>query len=479
MAMHVPLVVLGGGPGGYAAAFRAADGGMPVAIVDAEPRLGGTCLLRGCIPSKSLLHVASVIGESAALSEIGVTLQLAQLDLDRLRQHQRQLIERLTKGLEQLAKRRKVTRIVARGRFADSQTLELEGDHASIPTDRRLTFDHCIVATGSTVAIPGPWRDLPSDRIWTSREALELPSVPRSLVVVGGGYIGLELATVFARLGSRVAVVELAEQILPQVDSDLVKPLAKTMETLCAGGVHTSTRVDRLTPTASHVEVVLQREEEVWTESFEQVLVAVGRRPNTSGLGLDRTHVQLDATGFVRHDPRMRTDDPHLMVIGDAAGEPMLAHKAAHEGRVAAEVLLGEPAEFAPVAIPAVVFTDPEIAWAGLTERQAETQGIDYTTALYPWGASGRAQANRRTDGLTKWLLEPSSGRLLGCGIVGHGAGELIAEAVVALEAGLEARDLSESIHPHPTLSETLMHAADVFFGTATEIYKPRRRRAR
>ena len=478
--MHVPLVVLGGGPGGYAAAFRAADGGMPVALIDPEPRLGGTCLLRGCIPSKSLLHVAQVIGEAASLDELGVDLTLNGIDLDRLRAHQQQLIERLSKGLAQLAKRRKVTRIVARGRFLNSNTLQLEGDDPSIPEGKQVTFDHCIVATGSTVSMPPSWRELDSARVWTSRDALELPEIPQSLLVIGGGYIGLELATAFARFGSRVSVVELTEQLLPLVDKDLVKPVQKAMDRMCGGGVHLQTEVLRLSPTDSHVEVELRTTGgETRTESFSHVLVSIGRRPNTSNMGLEATGARIDGRGFVQHNDELRTDDPCILVIGDAAGEPMLAHKATHEGRVAAEVLLGEPASCDARAIPAVVFTDPEVAIAGLTEQQARQSGIAYDVALYPWGASGRAQANRRTDGLTKWLIDPTSGRLLGSGIVGFGAGELIAEAVVAIEAGLVARDLSESVHPHPTLSETLMHAADVFFGTATEIYKPKRERSR
>ena len=473
--MHVPLVVLGGGPGGYAAAFRAADGGCDVALVDQELRLGGTCLLRGCIPSKSLLAVGHAVREAERLRDVGIDVAVTHIDTARLAQHQAQLVERLSKGLNQLAKRRRVRQLVAKAMFQDAHTLRLEGDHPSLPADRILTFDHAIIATGSRVSLPAAWRDLPRDRIWTSREALAVPDLPRSLLVVGGGYIGLELATAFAHLGSRVTVVEALEQILSGVDRDLVKPLARSLAEICAGGVHVHTQVVSLRPADSHVEVELEDAEgKKRRESFERVLLAVGRKPHTAELGLENTRVVRDERGFILHDNQMRTAEPNLFAIGDAAGEPMLAHKAIHEGRLAAEVVLGEEVSWDAQAIPAVVFTDPEIAWAGWTEAAAKEAAIPYEVATYPWAASGRAQANRDPRGLTKWLAEPDSGRILGCGIVGTGAGELIGEAVVAIEAGLVLKDIAASIHPHPTLSETLGHAADVFAGTATEIYKPK-----
>ncbi len=475
--MHARLVVLGGGPGGYAAAFRAADGGLPVVLVESEARLGGTCLLRGCIPSKSLLHLARVIAEAEEVQQAGIRFGSPEIDLEALRSHQQKLITRLTKGLDQLVKRRKITRIRARGTFENSTTLHLTGDDPALPAGGKLTFDHCIVATGSVPAVPAPLQ-IDSPRVVGSAQALELASLPQSLLVVGGGYIGLEMATVYARLGVAVTIVECTDQLLPGVDADLVKPVHRQMEKLCDGGILLGSRVTTLSDEGESVTAtVAQGGDQIHALTFDQVLIAVGRRPNTSELGLERTGVQLDESGFLRHDAQMRTDDPHILAIGDVAGSPMLAHKASHEGRIAAEGLLGEPAAFDAQAIPAVVFTDPEVATCGLSERDAKAQGIPYETAVYPWAASGRAQAVMRTDGLTKFLVDPKTRRVLGCGIVGAGAGELIAEAVVAIEMGAVIEDIAESIHPHPTLSETLMHAAHAFFGTATEIYKPRRKR--
>ncbi len=477
--MHAPLVVLGGGPGGYAAAFRAADGGLPVVLVESQPKLGGTCLLRGCIPSKSLLHVARVIAEAQELEAAGIRFGAPRIDLEALRSHQERLIGKLTRGLDQLVKRRKVTRIVARGRFQDSSTLKLEGDHPSVPEGGRLTFDHCIVATGSVPAIPVALK-CPSPRVIGSAGALQLETLPSSLLVVGGGYIGLEMATIYARLGCAVTVVEFTDQLLPGIDADLVKPVHRRLSELCDGGILLGSRVTTLTADDDSVTAtVMTGGDQLHALTFDRVLIAVGRRPNTKELGLEHTHVELDSDGFMLHDAQMRTADPRILAIGDAAGQPMLAHKASHEGRIAAEVLLGEPAAFDVQAVPAVVFTDPEIATCGLSESGAKAAGIAYETALYPWAASGRAQAVMRTDGMTKFLVDPSSKRVLGCGIVGVGAGELIAEAVLAMEMGATIEDVAESIHPHPTLSETLMHAGHAYMGTATEIYKPRRERKR
>ncbi len=477
--MHVPLVVLGGGPGGYAAAFRAADGGMPVVLVEAEPQLGGTCLLRGCIPSKSLLHLGRVISEAAEVEVAGIRFGPPQIDLEQLRSHQQKLIGKLTKGLDQLVKRRKITRIRARGIFENSSTLRLEGDDASIPESKTLTFDHCIVATGSLPAVPKPLR-CDSPRVIGSAEALKLKSLPSSLLVVGGGYIGLEMATVYARLGAAVTIVEFTDQLLPGIDADLVKPVHKRIESMCDGGVLLGSRVTTLTAHDDCVTAtVLTGGDQVHELSFDMVLIAVGRRPRADHIGLENTNVVRDEAGFIEHDLQMRTADSKIFAIGDVAGQPMLAHKASYEGRVAAEALLGEPAACDAQAIPAVVFTDPEIATCGLTETEAKADSIPYETALYPWAASGRAQAVIRTDGMTKFLIDPQTKRILGCGIVGAGAGELIAEAVLAIEMGADIADVAESIHPHPTLSETLMHAGHAFFGTATEIYKPRRKRGK
>jgi len=504
--MDTQLAILGAGPGGYAAAFLAADLGMQVAVVDLEPRLGGVCLLRGCIPSKALLHVAKAMAEAKHLAEWGVTFASPKIDVNAVRVRKEKVIATLTGGLAQLAKRRNVRVIEARAEFQDSQTLRLEPapgakrgahdsgpltpdpDHFVVPAargegsgetggkppeDDRLRFQHCILATGSSPA-QIPALSLPTPRVMDSTGALELPDVPESLLVVGGGYIGLEMGTVYAALGSRVSVVELTDGLLPGADRDLVKPLHKRLEGQFEA-IWLNTKVVALAEKKDAIEVTFEGAVEKKTQRYSRVLVSVGRRPNSAGLGLEKTKVEVNSRGFVVVDRQQRTADPHILAIGDVVGEPMLAHKAAHEGKVAVEVLHGEPAAFTPRAIPAVVFTDPEIAWAGVTETEAARQGRKVETAVFPWGASGRAQSVGRTEGLTKWVLDPESRRVIGCGIVGFGAGDLISEAVLAIEMGAEVRDLVETIHPHPTLSETLGGAAEVFFGTATDLYRPRR----
>ena len=473
---HAQLVVLGGGPGGYAAAFLAADHGMDVTLVEAEPRLGGTCLLRGCIPSKALLHVARVISEVDELREDwGVEYASPSINIDAVRARKEKVIETLSGGLKQLAKRRKVRRIVARGTFENSTTLKLEGDDASIPAGGKLTFDHCILATGSVPAMP-PMFQLDTDRVMDSTGALALTDLPETMLVVGGGYIGLEMGTVYAQLGTRVSVVELTDGLLPGADRDLVKPLHKRLEKLFDGRIYLNTKVGSLGDRNDKVEAAFEGPGKFGTEQYDRVLVSIGRRPVTNDIGLENTQVELDERGFAVCDSQQRTGDPHISAIGDVAGEPMLAHKATHEGRIAVEALLDKPVEFAPRAIPAVVFTDPEIAWAGLTQDEAKRDDVPHEVAMYPWAASGRAQALGRTEGLTKWIIDPESSRVLGCGMVGPGAGELIGEAALAIEMGCEVRDIAETIHAHPTLSETLMNAGEVYFGTATEIYKPKRR---
>jgi len=472
--MHTPLAVLGGGPGGYAAAFLAADEGQEVTLIEAGAQLGGTCLLRGCIPSKALLHVARVISEVDELTDWGVEYPRPRIELAKVRQRKEKVISTLAGGLLQLAKRRNVRVITARGVLESSTTLRLEGNDAAIPADGRLSFDHLILATGSLPAMP-PNFNIGSPRVMDSTGALELLDVPESLLVVGGGYIGLEMGTVYAELGSRVSVVELTDGLLPGADRDLVKPLHKRLQKRLEDRIYVGTKVGSLADVGDAVEVTFEGPAKFGVERFARVLVAVGRRPNSRGLGLEHTGVQLDQRGFVIHDQEQRTGDEHILAIGDVAGEPMLAHKASHEAKVAVEVVLGKHSAFDKAAIPAVVFTDPELAWAGLTEEEAKRGGRNYEVAVYPWAASGRAHALGRTEGLTKWLVDPETSRLLGCGMVGPGAGELIAEAVLAIEMGCEIRDVTESIHPHPTLSETLMNAGEVFFGTATEIYKPRR----
>ncbi len=466
---HVPLVILGGGPGGYAAAFLAADLGMEVAIVDRDERLGGTCLLRGCIPSKALLHVGRVLAESREMEDWGIHFQKPAIDLDALRARKDKVISTLTGGLATLARRRNVTLLRGTARFTGSTKLEVAGADGAGTT---LTFDHCILASGSRPArIPA--FDIGSDRVMDSTGALELRDVPESLLVVGGGYIGLEMGTVYAELGSRVSVVEFTDTLLPGADRDLVKPLQQRLEKLFTA-IHLRTKVVKLEDAGSGVTVHFEGPDGPFTETFARVLVAVGRRPNSDGLGLENTAVVVDAKGFVEVDDRQRTADPHILAIGDVCGEPMLAHRASHQGKVAVECLHGEPAVFAPRAIPAVVFTDPEIAWAGLTENEAAAGGRTIEVSRYPWAASGRAHALGRTDGLTKILVDPETDRVLGVGIVGPGAGELIAEGALAIEMGCAARDLVDTIHPHPTLGETVAFSAENYFGLATEIYRPR-----
>ena len=468
------MVVVGGGPGGYAAAFLAADLGIKTVIVEQDPRLGGTCLLRGCIPSKALLHVAGVISEARQMHEWGVSFGEPRVDLGALRARKEKIIATLCGGLTQLAKKRNVQVINAKGVFENSTTLKLEGGDPRTYDDNRLTFEHCILASGSLPAMPGPWK-LASGRVMDSSGALELVDVPESMLVVGGGYIGLEMGTVYSELGSRVSVVELLPNLLPQgVDRDLVKPLADRMGKRFKN-IYLETKVAGLKDLDSGVEVTFDKAGQQFSETYSRVLVAVGRRPNSQGIGLETTHVAIDGNGFVVVDEQQRTADPQIFAIGDVSGEPMLAHKASHQGKVAVEALHGEPAAFQPLAIPAVVFTDPEIAWAGLTEEQAKADRVAIEVARYPWAASGKAQAMGRTEGLTKLIIDPATDRILGIGIVGPHAGDLISEGVLAIEMGVTARDLGESIHPHPTLSETLAFSAEAYLGTATEIYKPRR----
>lgn len=469
MATHAPLVVLGGGPGGYAAAFMAADLGMQVTLVERDERLGGTCLLRGCIPSKALLHVGRVLAEAREMEAWGIHFDRPAIDIDILRGRKEKVISTLTGGLAQLAKRRNVSVVHGTARFTNSSTLEIATPGGPSQT---LSFDHCILASGSRPA-KIPAFDLPTPRVMDSTKALDMADVPASLLVIGGGYIGLEMGTVYAELGSRVSVVELTDTLLPGADRDLVKPLQTRLEKLFEK-IHLKTKVVKLEDQGESIRVHFEGPGGPSVHDFSRVLVAVGRRPNSDGLGLENTKAMVNAKGFVEVDARQRTADPRILAIGDVCGEPMLAHRASHQGKVAVESLHGEPALFAPRAIPAVVFTDPEIAWAGLTEQEAAASGRTVEISRYPWAASGRAHALGRTDGLTKILVDPETDTVLGLGIVGPGAGELIAEGVLAIEMGCSARDLMESIHPHPTLGETVAFSAENYFGLATEIYRPR-----
>ena len=467
----VDLVVIGGGPGGYPAAFEAADHGLNVVMIDEDVKPGGVCLHRGCIPSKALLHVAKLIQEAKDASEHGVTFSEPKIDLDKLRGFKESVVGQLTGGVQQLANARNVKSIRGRATLLSSNSLELEKEDGGRET---LSFRKAIVATGSKPAMP-PIFEIGDDRVMDSTGALNLPDVPGRLLVVGGGYIGLEMGSVYAALGSEVTVVEMLSGLLPGADRDLVKPLQKRLEKQFHS-IHLNTKVAKLTATDDGIVADLEGEGVESPQTFDRVLIAIGRRPNTKGVGLENTRVEVDDKGFIKVDSKQQTTDPNILAIGDVAGEPMLAHKATREAKVAVEALLDKPAEFDNVAIPAVVFTDPELAWCGLTENEAKEQGIDVQVVRFPWAASGRAQAIARTDGLTKLLIEPGTERILGVGIVGAGAGEMIAEGVLAVETAAVARDLAESIHAHPTLSETLMESAESAFGQATHMIRTRKK---
>ncbi len=466
------LLVIGAGPGGYPAAFLAADHGLKVAIVDSDPQPGGVCLNRGCIPSKALLHVAKLIHEVRLMASHGVEFGEPRFDLSKLRQFvQKSVIAKMGSGIVQLMRSRKVEYLKGTATFEDSQTVSVRGTW-----NGRIHFDHAIIATGSVPVMPKPFA-LGDPRIMDSTAALELADIPARLLVIGGGYIGLELGQVYAALGSKVTVVEALEGILMTADRDLVKPLEDRLKQDFVA-IRVNTKVTRLVPTPDGIVAELQGPDQATRETFDRVLVAVGRRPNSVGLGLDKTQVEVDERGFIRVDQQRRTRDRHIFAIGDVAGEPGLAHKATAEAKVAVEAILGEPAEWSPRAIPAVVFTDPELAWCGLTEREAREHNISAEVVKFPWAASGRATTLGRNDGLTKLIVEPGTQRVLGVGIVGAGAGELIAEGVLAVEMSAVARDLADSIHPHPTLSETLMEGAELVLGSATHLYKPKRKEA-
>ena len=468
---HAQLVVLGGGPGGYPAAFEAADHGMQVVLVDQDPQPGGVCLNRGCIPSKALLHVAKLIHEAKEATEWGLSFGEPQIDLDKLRDFKGSVVSKLTGGIRQLCEARGVTLIQARGEFESSNSLTLQ--HADGSTSR-LSFEHCIVAVGSRPAVP-KFLDIGDERVMDSTGALNLPDIPPRLLVIGGGYIGLEMGCVYAAIGSQVTVVEMLPTILAGADRDLVNPLKKRLDKQFAA-IHTNTKVNSLTASDEGIVAELEGEGVESPQTFDRVLISVGRIPNGKGVGLENTQAKVTDRGFVEVDRNMRTADPKILAIGDVAGEPMLAHKATREAKVAVETLLGEPAEFDNVAIPAVVFTDPEVAWCGLTETQAKEQGVEVNVVRFPWAASGRAQTLGRTEGLTKILFDPKTQRVLGMGIVGPGAGELIAEGVLAVETAAVARDLAESIHAHPTLSETIMESAEGAYAQATHVFRPKRK---
>ena len=466
---EVDLVVIGSGPGGYTAAFRAADLGLDTVLVEKDPTLGGVCLNVGCIPSKTLLHTARVIEETKELQAAGLDFGPPVINLERLRSWKEKVVGQLTEGLTALAKQRKVAIIQGEGRFASDHRIIVRSEDE----DAVIDFRHAIIAAGSEpVLIP----DLPDDgRIMNSTQALDLVDIPERLLVIGGGIIGLEIATVYQALGSRITIVEMLDQLMPGTDKDLLRPLQKRLQNQC-DDIFLGTRVIGIETHPDHLMVSFEGPKAPAADRFDRVLVAVGRSPHAEPLQVEAAGVATDPSGFIPVDAEQRTNVRHIFAIGDIVGEPMLAHKATHEGKVAAEVAAGHNSAFEARVIPAVAYTDPEIAWAGLTENGAQAQGVHYEKGVFPWAASGRALSLGRSEGLTKLLFDPTTRRVLGAGIVGVNAGDLIAEACLAIEMGCEADDISLAIHPHPTLSETIAFAAEAFQGTITDLYLPPRK---
>ncbi len=465
------IAVVGAGPGGYAAAFLAADLGMTVTLIDPEVNPGGVCLYRGCIPSKALLHVAKLIEESEQAKNWGIEFAAPKIDLARLRSWKEGVVKKLTGGLGVLSKQRKVHYVQGRAAFENPTTLRVTKSGGS---SENLSFDRIILATGSRPAIV-PTLKLDTPRMMDSTGALNLEDIPGTLLVIGGGYIGLELGSVYAALGTRITVVEMLSGLLPGADRDLVAPLHKRLEKMFEG-ILLNTTVASVKDEGSGIRATLKGQDgNVQEKVFDRVLVSVGRKPNSEIAGIEKTRVQVGERGFIQVNKQLQTGDPAIYAIGDVVGEPMLAHKAMHEGRTAVEAIAGHKVAFEPNAIPAVVFTDPEVAWCGLTETQAQKENCEVKVAKFPWAASGRAITLDRPEGLTKILFDPQTERVLGVGIVGVGASEMIAEGVLAIEMAALARDVAMTIHPHPTLSETVMNAAEIFFGTATDIYRPKR----
>jgi len=454
------LVVLGGGPGGYTAAFLAADLGFKVTLIDSDPQLGGVCLNRGCIPSKALLHLAKLIHETRQAKEWGLSYAEPEIDLEKLRDWKNSIINKMSTGLTQLSRKRGLRVIKGMGVFQDSNNLVV-ADKETIP------FDRCIIATGSRPILPEPLFSAKGNRIMDSTKALELDMIPKTMLVVGGGYIGLEMGTVYSALGCQVSVVEKLPGLLTGVDPDLVRILQLRLRKDFAN-IYLDTELKSIEPGPDSVKVVMSHGENLQNEEYDRILVAVGRTPNTEALGLPNTAVQFDDRGFITVDAQMQTSDPHILAIGDVVGGAMLAHKASSEAKAAVENLTGNTSDSS--TIPAVVFTDPEIAWGGLTETQAKNSNINIEIAKFPWGASGRAQTLGRSDGMTKLIIDPGSEKILGVGIVGPGAGDLISEGALAIHMGATARDMANTVHPHPTLSETLMEAAEVFYDAAPHV---------
>lgn len=467
------VAVIGAGPGGYAAAFRAADLGLDVTMIDQDERLGGVCLLRGCIPSKALLHVTELLRDARDAAEYGLEFGEPKIDIAKIREWKNGVIDRLVNGLVTLSKQREVQLVHGRATFEGSDRLRVRGKNTT-----HVKYKHAILATGSrAISLPGTSFEK-SGRIMSSTGALALADIPETLLVVGAGYVGMELGSVYASLGSRVTVVEMMGEILPGTDRDLVRPLERRAGEMFEA-IYLKTRVAEMKDQNGKVEVVLEGDVPEARQSFDRVLVAIGRRPNTEDIGLEHTAVELDERGFVKVNEQQRTADERILAIGDVVGGMMLAHKAMYEGKVAAEVIAGQPAAFDVVAIPAVVYTDPQIAWAGLMENEAKAKGIEVQSSRFPWRASGRALTMAAPEGVTKMVFDPHTERILGVGIVGRQAEDLIGEGVLAIEMGALARDVSLSIHPHPTLTETAEEAAGAFLGDATHILSPRKAAAK
>ena len=469
---HTDILVIGSGPGGYAAAFRAADLGREVTLVDKDPTLGGVCLNRGCIPSKTLLHIAKVLEEAESLKKMGVTFAKPTIDIDLVRDWKNKVVSQLSGGIGQMAKARKVNTVQAEATFLSDNEVQLKSESST----EIITFDHCVVASGSSSSIiPGIPFD--NENVLTSKTALDLKKIPESLLVIGGGYIGLEMGTVFSALGSSVSVAEFLPNLLPGADPDLVKPLARKLKKEFSE-IHLSTKITKVEQAKSGVmDVTMEKNGEEITKQYEQVLVSVGRKPNTEKMGVDKTNIKVNEQGFISVDKYQQTSVKNIFAIGDIVGNPMLAHKATHEGKVAAEVICGLPAAFDAKAIPAVIFTDPEIAWVGVTETEAKESGIPYEKGEFPWAASGKSLALGRNEGRTKILFDKDTKRTIGVGIVGPNAGDLISEGALAIEMGADAEDISLTVHPHPTLGETFANAAEVFEGTVTDLYIPKKTR--
>ncbi len=475
--MHAPLVVLGSGPGGYTAAFRAADLGLEVIMIEKYESIGGVCLNVGCIPSKALLHTAQIINEAEEAGNHGVSFGKPKIEIDKVRENKDDIVGKLTGGLKGLAKQRKVTIVQGYGKFTSDKAIEVEAEDG---TKTEVTFDNCIIAAGSRVTkLPFiPWDD---PRVMDSTGALELVDIPKRLLVVGGGIIGLEMATVYDALGSQVTIVELSPGLMPGTDRDLVKPLERRIGKQYEN-IFINTKLASIEPTDAGMLCKFEALDEKTaknvpeSDTFDRVLVSIGRSPNGKMIDAEKAGVAVDDHGFIATDNQMRTNVSHIFAIGDIVGQPMLAHKATHEGKTAAEVIAGHKAFFDARAIPSVAYTDPEIAWMGKTEDECKAEGIEYTKGAFPWAASGRSLSNGRSEGMTKIMFDKGTGQIIGAGIVGNNAGELIAEAVLALEMGADAEDIGLTIHPHPTLSETLNFAAEVAEGTCTDIYVPKRK---